>query len=117
LIGTGKQVRDPLYAGDAAQAFMDWFEKGCKSGVYNLGGGEATMISVRQYLQMLKEVFGLDVKIVEPSMTRLGDLHYWVSDCGKAKREFGWEPKTELVDGIQSMLEWLRENIGMFGGR
>ena len=32
-------------------------------------------------------------------------------DCGKAKRQFGWEPKVSLDEGILKTMDWHRSNI------
>jgi len=45
VYGTGKQVRDILYASDAAQAFVDFYQRG-EAGIYNVGGGLDTAVSL-----------------------------------------------------------------------
>lgn len=38
--------------------------------------------------------------------------NYWVCDCSKAKKEFGYDPKFTLSDGIKSTLSWAKsENL------
>ncbi|KKK52535.1 hypothetical protein LCGC14_3103970, partial [marine sediment metagenome] len=54
IFGTDKQVRDILYAKDAARAFELWFKKG-KTGIYNIGGGYENSISLKECLRTLSK--------------------------------------------------------------
>jgi CDP-paratose 2-epimerase len=52
---------------------------------------------------------------------RTGDQRYYVSDYGKFKKSTGWTPKVSVHDGIQKLLNWLRqasyETTSLPGGR
>jgi CDP-paratose 2-epimerase len=112
IFGTDKQVRDILYVTDAASAF-DAFYKYKKPGVYNIGGGVKNAISLRECLELLREITGKEQDIkFEPA--RLGDLWYFVCDITKAKEELKWEPMVSNKEGIKKLVDWLRENIGLF---
>lgn len=113
IIGTGKQVRDPIYASDVVDAVECWVNKGYPSGLYHIGGSTKTKISVMQYLDMLYELTN-DRSVLEYGATRQGDLVYYVSDISKAQKELDWQPKTQLKVGVINMLIWLRNNLGMF---
>jgi CDP-paratose 2-epimerase len=108
VFGTGKQVRDILYATDAAAAF-DAFYKKQKPGTYNIGGGVKNIISISECLDILKEITGKKQNI-ELKEARLGDLWYFVCDISKAKKELGWEPKVSNEDGIRKLVEWIKIN-------
>ena len=43
LFGTGKQVRDIIYATDVAEAVLAFYERG-EAGTYNIGGGPESAI-------------------------------------------------------------------------
>jgi CDP-paratose 2-epimerase len=108
IFGTGKQVRDILYASDAATAF-DAFYKNQKPGLYNIGGGMKNSISISECLELLEKITGKKQNI-ELKEFRLGDLWYFVSDITKAKRELKWEPKVSNEEGIRKLVDWIKTN-------
>lgn len=115
IFGTDKQVRDILYVCDAVQAF-DAFYKNRKSGIYNIGGGLKNAISLGECLKIMRNITGIEQKITYESK-RLGDLWYFVCDITKARKELGWEPNVSNREGLEKLINWAKENIGMFGGR
>jgi len=113
VFGSDKQVRDILYASDAAKAFDMWFENNGKSEVYNIGGGYKNSISLKECLQELKNITQKDQKItIEPK--RFGDLWYFVCDYKKAKKDFGWEPQVSVDEGIKKIVGWIDSNQELF---
>lgn len=115
VFGTDKQVRDILYAEDAARAFECWFENGQPVGIYNIGGGMKNSISLGECLfklqMFMNKYHKYDIKI-EPK--RKGDLWYFVCDYQKAKKEFGWEPKIDTNVGLMRITKWVEENKELF---
>lgn len=113
IFGTGKQARDIIYATDICEAF-DAFYRTRKPGVYNIGGGTGTVISLLECIEMLEEINGKKPHVkFEP--VRHGDLSYFVCDITKAKRELGWSPKIKPREGIKKLIEWIKDNRGIFG--
>ena len=113
VFGTDKQVRDILYVKDAAQAFYDWYEAGCPTGTYNIGGGPKTSISIQELLDCLSET-GWPRSPVERLSARQGDLWWFVSDCAKAKGAFGWEATTLPLTGLAYLTEWIEKERSLF---
>jgi CDP-paratose 2-epimerase len=64
---------------------------------YNIGGG-AFQMSLLELLAFLEEFMGKKIPI-EFSDWRPGDQKVYVSNNGKAKREFGWTPSTSCGRG------------------
>jgi len=113
IYGTDKQVRDILYVRDAAQAFMDWYNAGCPPGIYNIGGGEKSAISLQECLGLLMAITGRKIPIAIEK-ERKGDLYWYISDYGKAIENFGWKPETLPHSGISRLVDWIKENKEMF---
>lgn len=112
IFGTGKQVRDILYATDAVKAF-DAFYKTRKQGIYNIGGSSKTAISLVEAVDLLKEIINKDIKVnFRPD--RMSDLRYFICDTQKAKRELNWQAETLPKEGIANLVNWIRENINLF---
>jgi CDP-paratose 2-epimerase len=112
IYGTGKQVRDILFAVDVCEAF-DAFYKTRKSGVYNIGGGKKTAISLLDCIDIIEKVLSKKPK-VEFAPERLGDLRYFICDINKAKAQLGWEPMIMPKDGVRRLIEWVGENKDIF---
>ena len=111
IFGDGKQVRDVLYIQDLIQAFDMAYQKiDVTAGqVYNIGGGRRYMMSLLELLNFLEKT--LDRKIsYKFSNWRPGDQKVYISDCAKAKREFGWEPLMSPQLGVNQLLNWVRKN-------
>jgi len=112
IYGTGKQVRDILYARDAVLAF-DAFWKNRKPGIYNIGGGTKTSISLVECIELLKEITGKEIK-VNFCPDRLGDLRYFICDTSKAKQNLNWQAEILPKEGITNLVNWIKENIKLF---
>ena len=112
IFGTGKQVRDIIYAPDVVEAF-DAFYKTRKAGVYNIGGASKTAISLIECIKLIEEIVGHKVE-VKYDKDRFGDLRYFVCNIDKARKNLRWEPKTLPKEGITKLIDWIKENQGCF---
>ena len=112
IFGTGKQLRDILYATDVAEAF-DHFYNNPVPGIYTLGGGTDNMISLIESIEMIEELTRKKINPVYKN-ERFGDLHYFVADFTKFKNATGWEPKVRPREGINYLLKWVQNNENLF---
>jgi CDP-paratose 2-epimerase len=112
IFGTGKQLRDILYASDAARAFEAFYVRQ-NSGIYNIGSGEASMISLRESIALIEKLTGkrADVRFGEG---RFGDLHYFVTDHRRFTQATGWEPAVRPDEGVAKLVEWVQANPELF---
>jgi CDP-paratose 2-epimerase len=115
IFGTGKQVRDIIYATDICEAF-DAFYRSRRPGVYNIGGGTDTLLSLLECIDMLEEINGVKPE-VKFSPDRHGDLRYFVCDITKAKRELGWSPQVMPREGIGKLVRWIKDNRKIFSNK
>ncbi|AIT61277.1 UDP-glucose 4-epimerase GalE [Corynebacterium doosanense] len=92
----GTAVRDYIHVRDLAAAHVLAFESN-EPGVhriYNLGSGDG--YSVREVIDMCREVTGRDIPLVETGR-RAGDPAVLIASSEKIKRELGWSPeRTDL---------------------
>lgn len=109
IFDTDKQVRDILYAQDAAKAFEDWFLSG-SSGIYNIGGGIENSISLKECLALIFKLNPTKKQHIEFKPKRFGDLYYFVCNYKKAQRDFNWKPTTSPEEGIKKLIKWIEEN-------
>jgi CDP-paratose 2-epimerase len=112
IFGTGKQLRDILYATDVAAAFQSFYENQ-NPGEYNIGGGEPFSISLLECIDLIKEIVGKDLE-VKFDKDRYGDLRYFVCEIGKARRMLNWKPMVEPRKGVERLIQWIQQNINLF---
>jgi CDP-paratose 2-epimerase len=112
LFGTGKQVRDIIYATDVCEAF-DAFYKTRNSGIFNIGGGTQTAISLLECIDIIEKLEGKRPD-VQFAADRHGDLRYFICNIEKAQRDLNWSPKILPKEGILHLLEWIRSNVDSY---
>ena len=112
VYGNGKQVRDALYVDDLVDAMLAAVKKIGKTAgeAYNIGGGTDRTISILELLGVMNSCFGMKMEM-RLCPERPGDQKIYVSDISKAKRDFGWEPKVSVPDGLKRMVESWRQNV------
>ena len=96
--GTG--VRDYIHVSDLAAAHLlalDALKAGAVSTSYNVGYGKGQ--SVREVITGVERVIGRKLPVKE-SPRRAGDPPTLISDPSRIKRELGWKPAHEDLDGI-----------------
>ncbi len=112
IFGTGKQIRDILYATDLAEAFYKFFENPVP-GIYNIGGGMKTTLSLVECVDLIEEITGRRPEVrFEPG--RHADLLYFVCDSRKAEKNFGWKAKVGPREGVSRLLDWIGREIKIF---
>jgi len=112
IFGTGKQVRDIIYATDVCKAF-DAFYKTRRPGAYNIGGGPATAISLLECIDIISDINGQRPE-VKFAPERYADLRYFVCDITKARKDLDWKPGILPRDGISMLISWIKTNKSVF---
>ena len=104
--GDGRQTRDFIYIDDAIRAFIIATEK-AKTGIYNVGSGKE--VSLNKIFELLKNISGLKI---EPAYQDLKEEESKRSalNIEKIKKEFGWQPKINLKDGLSKTIKWFQKN-------
>ena len=96
--GTG--IRDYIHIEDLASAHLcalAYLEKGGESTVMNVGYGHGS--SVREVLEVVKKVSGVDLQVVEAER-RPGDPASLVARADKIKTLTGWQPRFNNLEKI-----------------
>jgi CDP-paratose 2-epimerase len=107
ISGTGKQVRDVLYATDLVDAYFAVLENiaSVAGHVFNLGGGVENSLSLLELFSLLEEK--LNVKMNYQKLPfRKSDQKVFVADNSKAKRLINWVPFIDKNIGLDLMLKW-----------
>lgn len=112
IYGNGKQVRDLLHIDDLLSAYDAAANNitVSKGQIYNIGGGPKNTLSIWHEFRPLLERFYKRTILPKFSDWRPGDQSIYISDIRKAKKDFGWVPKTNISTGIKSLFNWIQEN-------
>jgi UDP-glucose 4-epimerase len=106
LFGDGRQTRDFTFVGDAVAATLAASERGRRGAAYNVGGG--SRVSMLEVIETVREVTGRKLELVMEPMQK-GDMRDTYADTSAARRDFGYEPRTSLREGLQREWDWIRK--------
>jgi CDP-paratose 2-epimerase len=109
LYGDGCQVRDVLEISDCVEAYLACARSmDCVAGrAFNLGGGPANAVSLRQLIGEIEMLLGRRID-VHYSDWRAGDQRYYVSDTRLARRELGLRTGLSWRQGLRRLAAWLQ---------
>ncbi len=109
IYGDGRQVRDILHVDDAVAAYLAaWSRIERVSGrAFNLGGGPANAVSLRQVLGRIGELIGREPSI-RYAPWRAGDQRYYVSNARAAHAALGLAAPLDWREGLEDLAGWLR---------
>lgn len=100
--GNGKQTRDYTFVEDVALAHILALNED-KIGIFNVSTAKET--SVNEIFDILKQVGNFDIK-ASYGPAKPGEQERSCLDYAKIKKELGWEPKTNLEQGLKETVEW-----------
>jgi len=108
----GKQVRDVLFLDDVCalvelqMSQMNRF----RGDIFNLGGGAANSLSLREGTRLLEKKLGHGTNISVEDTVRKGDLPIYFTDNRKAAAQLHWKPAVSLEQGFDKILDWIGGN-------
>lgn len=113
IYGDGRQVRDILFVDDAIEAYMRaWRRIGRISGrAFNLGGGPANAVSLRQLIDHIEGLLGRRIDVTFQDW-RAGDQRYYVCDTRRIARELGLPAPMPWRTGVARLGDWLMDAEG-----
>lgn len=110
VYGDGRQLRDLLWVEDLVRLYALACDRrsNLKGDAFNIGGGYANALSLRELLSLLGR-HGIKMKCSAGDW-RPGDQKVFVSDNRKAERELNWKPVVGVDEGLARLIGWVREN-------
>jgi dTDP-glucose 4,6-dehydratase len=106
VYGDGKQVRDWIHVDDHCAGLLAALERGRPGEVYNLGG--ETELPNLEVVRTLLSILGRGEELIRFVADRPGHDRRYAIDCGKARRELGFEPRQRFGAGLRATVEWYR---------
>jgi len=108
VYGRGANIRDWIYVDDHNAGVEAIIKKGKIGQTYCLGG--ANELTNLELTKKILELMAKGEEMVEYVADRPGhDLRY-AMDYRKAKKDLGWEPKTDFVEGLKKTIAWYKDN-------
>jgi len=112
--GEGKEERDLLYVSDLVN-FIDFGLKKQKNNFELCNVGYGGSISIRDLVKKIIKISGKNLEI-EYDSSKPSIKTKVVPDITRAKKEFGWEPKVSLEEGITRTIKWYKDNLLVIKG-
>jgi nucleoside-diphosphate-sugar epimerase len=100
LPGGGRPRRDLLYVDDFSTACKAFIDSALRHGLYNLGGGQQSTVSLSQLVARLEEVSGLQAVVDKDNPLPDPVPLDYVTDLRLVTRELDWNPTTSLDAGL-----------------
>jgi len=110
VFGEGKQQRDFTYIDDIVAGIVASIDKNYDEEVINLGCGRQE--ELMDFIRTIEEACGKEAQ-KEMLPMQPGDVRTSLADISKALKLLGYEPKTQIKDGVPKFVEWYREYYGI----
>jgi CDP-paratose 2-epimerase len=100
----GKPVRDILHVDEFSRACRAFIDSPVRRGLYNLGGGRANALALREIIDRVAEVIQCTPVIDEGnSLATPVPLNY-ISDLTRVQEELNWQPQIGIEEGLRSLI-------------
>ncbi|HEX5652111.1 MAG TPA: GDP-mannose 4,6-dehydratase, partial [Chitinophagaceae bacterium] len=108
MYGNGNTSRDYTYVDDTVQGILGAIAyTQSEFELINLGNNYT--ITLKELIRAIEEVIGKKA-IIEYYPDQPGDVPKTFADIGKAKRLLGYNPQTQLKEGLRKFYDWFLEN-------
>lgn len=108
IYGTGRQVRDILFADDLVDAML--LARGSAAALagraFNIGGGARCTVSLIDVIETIERLTHEPLTLAHEEW-RTGDQRWYVSDTRAFQTATGWTPRVAPPDGIKALHGWL----------
>ncbi len=108
--GQGKQVRDLLHIDDLADLLHAQLAQFATlhSQTFNVGGGVASSLSLRETTRLCQEITGSTIPIRSINDNRPADLKLYLTDNTQVSEATGWSPQRSPRDTLTAIYDWIR---------
>ena len=110
IYGEGKMQRDFTYVADIVSGIVASVDKNYPEEIFNLGCGRQE--ELMDFISMIEKACGKEGK-KEYLPMQPGDVRASLADISHAKEKLGYDPRTQIKDGIPKFVTWYREYYGL----
>jgi nucleoside-diphosphate-sugar epimerase len=109
ITGTGEETRDFTYVGDVVDGLLraGYYESAIGQ-EFNLASGKETKII--DLANMINELVGNKAGVKFVKKRKWDTKNRLLASIERAKNLIGYEPKTELEEGLKNTIEWFKDN-------
>jgi len=109
-LGNIESKRDFTFVSDTARGMLNALvAENIDGETINVGSNRE--ISIKTIVETISKLLEKDVEIkIDPSRLRPFDVNNLVCDYTKAKKLLGWSPEVSFEDGLQSTIDWVKQN-------
>jgi CDP-paratose 2-epimerase len=100
----GTPVRDILHVEDFSRACRAFIDSPRTHGLYNLGGGRAHAVSLREIVERVGRMIELEPVIDHNAHVPAPVPVNYISDLTRVREELDWEPTIGVEEGLRSLL-------------
>ena len=112
VFGDGTTHRDYTYIDDCisgVRAAIDYSADYAASDFEVINLGESRTVELREMISLLEQELGQRA-IIDRQPLQPGDVPQTFADISKARRLLGYNPQTQIEDGIRRFVEWFGKN-------
>jgi UDP-glucuronate 4-epimerase len=106
VYGDGSMMRDFTYIDDIIDGTVAGIKKCDGYNIYNLG--ESKPITVNSLIAEIEKALGKKA-VIERLPLQPGDVERTYADVAKARMDLGYNPNTDIGDGLKRFVEWFRQ--------
>lgn len=106
IYSKGMQTRDFLYIDDVIDALIIVSKK-TKGEIYNVGSNKE--ISLKEIFELTKKLLNAKTNPIYKNIVSKETIRSSI-DASKIKKEFYWNPKTDIKNGLLKTIEWHKKN-------
>ena len=103
LPANGAPRRDLLHVDDFAGACDAFIDSVIRHGLYNLGGGAANAVTLKDLVVKMEDISGCQAVIDEENPTPAPVPMNYVSDLTLVSQELDWKPEINLNEGLKTL--------------
>jgi len=107
IYGDGLQTRDFTFIKDVVNANVLAAESN-STGIFNIADGKR--ISINDLAKFVMKICGKNLDLVHTD-PRPGDIEHSIADISKAREKFNYEPKFNLIGGLEETIKWFQKQI------
>jgi nucleoside-diphosphate-sugar epimerase len=100
----GKPVRDILHVDDFSRACRAFIDSPVTRGLYNLGGGPANALSLREIIDKVAEIIQCNPVFDETAALPAPAPLNYVTDLTRVREELQWSPQIGTEEGLKSLI-------------
>ena len=105
--GDGTSKRDYTYVNDVVQSILSASEKNYSFEIFNIGNSKT--VELNKFISVIENLLGKKAKIIQKQMPQ-EDVPVTYADISKAKKDLGYDPKTDIKQGMKEFITWFNKN-------